>query len=245
MPSASLRAGPLGRRVPGFVRWPSVSGGGAPSGRWSAPSGRGRGSHALSGTAYEEVGAVGLDGRVETAGRGDARGREVVLVEVPFADERVQRLVEEVQAHYVAIYGGPDASPVDPLEFSPPRGAFVLGLVGDEPVAMGGWRWRRDLDDRFGGAKVAEVKRMFVSTTVRGRGLARRVLAHLEETARVAGVERIVLETGSMQPDAIGLYESSGYEPVEPYGYYAKSDLVRCFGKDLDPAAAHEAVREP
>lgn len=156
------------------------------------------------------------------------------LVEVPFEDGRVQELVAEVQAHYVVIYGSPDESPVDPTEFSAPRGLFVLGLDGGGgPVAMGGWRWRPDLDARFGGDRVAELKRMFVSASGRGRGFGRAVLAHLEVGARKAGVERLVLETGLMQPDAIGLYESSGYERVEPFGHYARSPLVRCFGKTL------------
>lgn len=155
------------------------------------------------------------------------------LVEVPFEDRRVQELVAEVQAHYVVIYGGPDESPVEPGEFAPPRGLFLLGLDDGEPVAMGGWRWRPDLDARFGGDRVAEVKRMYVTSSGRGRGFGRAVLAHLESSAREAGVERLVLETGLMQPDAIGLYGSSGYEWVEPFGHYAESELVRCFGKTL------------
>ena len=79
---------------------------------------------------------------------------------VSFADPRVQRLVEEVQAHYVEIYGGPDDSPVDPTEFEPPHGLFALGSVSGQEVAMGGWRHRRDLTEVFDGARVAEIKRM-------------------------------------------------------------------------------------
>lgn len=239
MPSASLCA-----RLSAGGR-PASSGGGRAlwSVRRAAGGERravGDGSQALRGPAYRRSARfVGLDGEVETEVGG------LVLMEVPFLDGRVQRLVEQVQAHYVAIYGGPDESPVDPLQFSPPRGLFVLGLVGDESVAMGGWRWRPDLDGRFDSVRVAEVKRMFVSTTVRGRGFARGVLAHLESTARSAGVEQLVLETGTMQPDAIALYESSGYERVVPFGHYATSDLVRCFGKHLASVAGHEAVREP
>lgn len=164
------------------------------------------------------------------------------LVEVPFVDPRVQELVAEVQAHYVVLYGTPDESPVDPREFEPPRGRFVIGIDDrdgtldhrdGEPVAMGGWRWRPDLTDRFGGDRVAEVKRMFVPPRERGRGHARRLLAFLEESARTDGVERLVLETGLVQPEAIALYEATGYTPVEPFGHYADSPLVRCFGKDL------------
>lgn len=166
----------------------------------------------------------------------------LTLADVPFGDPRVQELVAEVQAHYVVIYGTPDESPVDPRQFAAPNGRFVLGVIdgyGDgsgedgEPVAMGGWRWRPDLSGRFDGDRVAEIKRMFVPARVRGRGYARQVLAFLEASAQADGVERLILETGLMQPDAIGLYESQGYEPVAPFGHYAESELVRCFGKDL------------
>ena len=51
-----------------------------------------------------------------------------------------------MQAYYVRIYGGPDDSPVDPSEFQRPNGRFLLGTVADDPVAMGGWRMRPDLD---------------------------------------------------------------------------------------------------
>lgn len=156
------------------------------------------------------------------------------VVEVPFEDPRVQELVAEVQAHYVVIYGSPDESPVDPGEFGSPHGSFVLGLGAEgEPVAMGGWRWRPDLSERFGWGRVAEVKRMYVVPAARGRGHARAVLAGLEASARAAGVERVVLETGTRQPDALGLYESSGYAPVESFGHYAWSPTSRYLGKYL------------
>lgn len=100
---------------------------------------------------------------------------------------------------------------------------------------MGGWRWRRDLADRFEGGAVAEIKRMFVTPAARGNGVARRVLARLEDSAQAEGVERLVLETGTMQPDAMALYEASAYEPVVPFGHYAHSPLVRCYGKHLLP----------
>ena len=164
-------------------------------------------------------------------------GSEALLVgPVPFADLRVQRLVDEVQAHYVVIYGGPDDSPVDPSEFEPPQGLFALGTLDGNGVAMGGWRRRPDLAKLFDGAAVAEIKRMYVAPSGRRRGFARRVLAFLEDTARQAGTDVLVLETGTMQPDAIALYEASGYEPTVRFGHYADSDLARYFAKRLAPA---------
>ena len=154
------------------------------------------------------------------------------LERVDFLDHRVQRLVAEVQAHYVTVYGGPDDSPVDPREFDPPQGCFLLGSVEDRPVAMGGWRMRPELTEVVGG-RSAEVKRMYVADTARRQGHARRVLGALEQTARDAGAELLVLETGTMQPEAIALYEATGYTPTVAFGHYADSELSRCYAKRL------------
>ena len=106
------------------------------------------------------------------------------VVRMAFTDPRVQRLVEEVQAHYVLIYGGRDDSPVDPAEFDPPQGLFALGTLDGQEVAMGGWRHRPDLAEMFAGARVAEIKRMYVAPPGRRKGFASRVLTFLEDTAR-------------------------------------------------------------
>lgn len=143
-----------------------------------------------------------------------------------------QALIAEVQAEYVERYGGPDNTPLEPTMFDAPDGAFFVGYLGDVPVAMGGWRARPDVV-RLGGSRAAEVKRMYVAQAGRRMGLARAVLAHLERTAADAGNDTMVLETGIAQPEAIALYESAGYGPVEKFGHYAWSPLSRCYGKRL------------
>jgi GNAT superfamily N-acetyltransferase len=59
------------------------------------------------------------------------------------------------------------------------------------------------------------------------------LLQALEEHARSLGYRRVILETGTPQPEAMALYASEGYEPITPYGYYRESPYSRCFGKDL------------
>lgn len=151
---------------------------------------------------------------------------------VPFDHDDVTLLVEEVQAEYVVRYGGPDRTPLDEAMFVAPRGAFFVGYLDGDPVAMGGWRWRDDVRP-FGRAAVAEVKRMYVAPRARRRGLARLVLGHLEVTARAAGAEVLVLETGIEQPEALALYEACGYVPVEPFGFYTWSPKSRHLGRLL------------
>lgn len=152
---------------------------------------------------------------------------------VAFTDPDAQLLVAQVQAEYVTLYGGPDETPLDPAVFDAPAGAFFVAYLDDVPVAMGGWRLRPEVV-RLGGRLSAEIKRMYVAPSGRRRGMARAVLAHLEGTARGAGADVMVLETGTAQPEAIALYESSGYEPVEKFGHYMWSPKNRCYGKRLD-----------
>jgi GNAT superfamily N-acetyltransferase len=151
-----------------------------------------------------------------------------------FDDPLVQRLVAEIQQEFVVRYGGPDRTPVSPSHFAPPHGAFLLALSGEpeEPVGMGGWRFRPDVAP-LGGSTAAEVKRMYVVPAARGRGWARLLLGALESSARGAGADVMILETGTAQPEAIALYQSSGYVAVERFGYYRDSPTARYFGKRL------------
>ncbi|HET6937710.1 MAG TPA: GNAT family N-acetyltransferase [Nocardioides sp.] len=166
-----------------------------------------------------------------------SRGLEVVRVGYGHPDAML--LIAEVQAEYVIRYGGPDNTPLDPLMFEPPAGSFYVGYVdlgGRQPVATGAWR-RHDDVDAFGTRRTAEIKRMYVAQAVRGRGLARAMLAHLERTAADSGAEAMILETGTAQPEAMALYESSGYTCIPSFGYYKDAPLNRCYGKPL--AASH------
>ena len=146
----------------------------------------------------------------------------------------VATLVAAVQQEYVHRYGGIDDTPVDPADFAPPHGFFVVGYVAGTPVACGGWRARDGTAPPLR-AGDAEIKRMFVQTAYRGRGYARAVLAELERTAAAAGRRRTVLETGTRQPEAIALYTSAGYGPMPRFGLYRDSPNCRCFAKPLNP----------
>lgn len=150
---------------------------------------------------------------------------------VAYGDPDAVALVARVQEEYVERYGGPDETPVDPSMFDPPEGMFLVAYLDGVPVGTGAWR--RTAVVALGGSLGAEIKRMYVVPEQRGSGLARRILAELESTAAAAGHDLLVLETGLMQPEAIGLYESAGYLPIERFGHYRDSDVNRCFGKRL------------
>jgi putative acetyltransferase len=83
-----------------------------------------------------------------------------------------------------------------------------------------------------------ELKRMYVSPQCRGQGVARRLMALLESKAAELGCSLLKLETGPFQPEALGLYERSGYERRGPYGKYADDPLSVFMQKRLSGAVA-------
>jgi GNAT superfamily N-acetyltransferase len=157
---------------------------------------------------------------------------EFKLRPVPYEHLDVAALEQAAQQFYVQIYGSPDETPFTTADFTPPHGGFLVGYLGEEAVAMGGWRFRTPGVPRVA-RRPAEIRRMFVRERVRGRGFARLVLAALEASAAAAGADWMLLETGQPQIAAIGLYRSSGYVDVERFGYYAASETALNLGRPL------------
>jgi GNAT superfamily N-acetyltransferase len=156
---------------------------------------------------------------------------------VPFDHPDAGTLTAAVQDVYRERYGGGDDTPLDPAEFAAPHGCFVVGYLDGVPVASGGWRARDAGTDPALRDGDAEIKRMYVRAEHRGRGYARALLAELERTAAAAGRRRVVLETGTRQPEAIALYTSAGFEPMLKFGLYRDQPASRCFAKPLPPPA--------
>lgn len=67
----------------------------------------------------------------------------------------------------------------------------------------------------------AEVKRMYVRTEARGRGVADAILARLEAEAHAAGLAMLRLETGDRQLAAMRFYERAGFRRCGVFGAYA------------------------
>ncbi|MFF5716461.1 GNAT family N-acetyltransferase [Streptomyces buecherae] len=156
------------------------------------------------------------------------------IVPVPYDHPDVAHLNDLVQREYVERYGEPDDTKLQAHEFDPPSGLYLLAYDADgTPVASGGWRSQDQSDEGYADGD-AELKRMYVVPAARGRGLARRILAALEADARAAGRTRMVLESGTEQPEALTLYASCAYVPHEPkFGLYRFHDESRCFVKPL------------
>jgi GNAT superfamily N-acetyltransferase len=146
------------------------------------------------------------------------------IVPVPFAEAAT--LVAELDADLTVRYGG-DGEPVHAPaeEFDGPGGQMLLATLDDAAVGCVGLR--RVNED------TAELKRMYVRPDFRGQGIARALLAACEQAARELGYAQLWLETGTLQPEAVALYLSAGYEPVGPFGQYAGESLSIHLGRAL------------
>lgn len=145
-----------------------------------------------------------------------------------FDSPDAQRLIRAALADLAQRYGGEgDETPVEPRQFDPPHGAFLIAYLAGEPVGCAGWRSHGDAGED------AELKRMYTAPQARGRGVARQVLAAVERSAREHGRKRMILECGTKQPEAIALYESSGYQRIENFGFYRCAPDCRSYGRTL------------
>jgi GNAT superfamily N-acetyltransferase len=135
----------------------------------------------------------------------------VQIDERKWDDPDVQWLTAEQQDEVRARYDGKGEPG------TPPSAAdiSVVLVARDEEGTALGCGALRDLGDG-----VAEVKRMYVVPAARGRGVSKVVLAGLEDVARERGWATLRLETGTKQPEAIGLYSRAGYRPIEAFGAY-------------------------
>jgi GNAT superfamily N-acetyltransferase len=133
----------------------------------------------------------------------------------------IQALEDELRARY------PGMTPHGLRADDPthPRFVFMIAYAGGQAIGCGAIR---ELPHDVG-----EVKRMFVHPRWRGRGVARKILTSLEAHALERGYVALRLETGSGQPEAIGLYRSAGYREIPAFGDDVGNVVSVCFEKRL------------
>ena len=127
----------------------------------------------------------------------------------PDAQAAMGRYFAELDDRFPGGFDPGDAASADADALSPPDGAFLVVRLDGRTVGCGGLQ--RIADD------TAEVKRMWIDPEVRGRGLARMLLAALEDRAREYGYRRIALDTNAELTEAMALYSAAGYAEVERY----------------------------
>ncbi len=133
----------------------------------------------------------------------------VSLCTEPYGSAGPRWVVARAEEELVTRYGGLDDGELGltAVMFDPPSGAFLVARVDGEPGAPVGGVGVRTVAEGVG-----EVRRLWVDDALRGHGLGRELMTRLEDEARRLGLSALVLATGDRQPEAVGLYETAGWE---------------------------------
>jgi GNAT superfamily N-acetyltransferase len=152
----------------------------------------------------------------------------LVIRRSTLASADAARLIAALNAELTAAFPEPGAThfSLTGTDVEAGDGAFVIAYLEEAAVGCGAVRRLSEV--------TAELKRMYVEPSVRGRGIGRALVEALEREARLLGVSRVVLETGTRLAPAIKLYEALGYARIPLFGEYLSSpDTSLCFGKSL------------
>lgn len=157
---------------------------------------------------------------------------DIVISPGDAGDPAVQSLVRALDDYLTALYPPESNHGLSIDALRAPEVSLVVAWLDGTAIGCGAIR----LAGGF-----AEVKRMYVVPGARGIGAGRRLLAHLEGLAADTGRALVRLETGIAQPEAIALYERTGYRRIAAFPPYAPDPLSLFMEKSLrpgDPAAS-------
>jgi len=137
-------------------------------------------------------------------------------------DETFQLLVKELDKELAVRDGNEHTFYAQYNKLDQIRHA-VVAYLGETPLGCGAIKEYSP--------EVMEVKRMYVPLEHRSQGIASLVLKELENWANELCYKKCILETGKKQPEAIRLYEKSGYKRIPNYGQYAGVENSVCYEK--------------
>ncbi|MCX4162863.1 MULTISPECIES: helix-turn-helix domain-containing GNAT family N-acetyltransferase [Paraburkholderia] len=133
-------------------------------------------------------------------------------IEDPASDDArwcFEQYFTELNARFEAGFDPSSSLPADTHELTAPHGALIVARLRGNPVGCVALKFHKK--------SPAELKRMWVSSSVRGLGVGRRLLDEAEKQGRKSGARVIRLETNRTLSEAINLYRRCGYVEVDPF----------------------------
>lgn len=146
------------------------------------------------------------------------------IFEVDPAEPDAVQLLLALSATLEDITGDSGQNSFDPDDVRGTNACFVIARdAAGIAVGCGAYRC---LD-----ASIAEIKRMFASSSSKGIGAA--LLGYLEQSAKGKGYTQCWLETRRVNERAVSFYRKRGYQQIENFGKYVGRPEAICFGKIL------------
>ncbi|WP_411345677.1 GNAT family N-acetyltransferase [Paenibacillus sp. WLX1005] len=149
----------------------------------------------------------------------------ITIQQVTSRDAGLRQLISELDDDLFQRY---PAEQVHRLDLDHPdmeQVTFVVAYLDAAPVGCGAIR---RLDDQY-----TELKRFYVQSSHRRKGIAGQLLTALEQRAGEQGHSGIRLETGAAQPEALAFYERNGYIAIERFGEYVYDASSLCYEKSI------------
>jgi putative acetyltransferase len=149
----------------------------------------------------------------------------VTIAREPVRQPEVRALLEQAWAYSDSLYPAESNHHLDEAGLDQPHIAFFVARRSGVALGCGALVVAAD--------GTGELKSLFVDPSARGLTIGRRLLAVIEAHAVELGLTVIRLETGIRQPEALGLYASTGYGRIGPFGAYGPDPLSVFMEKPL------------
>ena len=133
----------------------------------------------------------------------------------------VTALVADLDVYMTALYPAESNHLLDIEALAAPDIRFFAARLGQDYLGCGAIRIHE--------AAFTEIKRIYVSPKARGLGLGKHILNTLEAETRKLGLPLMRLETGVYQPEALALFERSGFTRCGPFADYPTDDPLSVF----------------
>ncbi|MBL4806821.1 MAG: GNAT family N-acetyltransferase [Rhodobacteraceae bacterium] len=124
------------------------------------------------------------------------------------------KMIDESEVEQAALYRPEHRTAFSPEQLIDGKVRFLVAYIDDQAVGCGGVAPLSGF---------AELKRIFVTRSARGQGIAGKIFTALEAEAKSLGFNLVRLETGTASPEAIRAYEKSGYDRIGPFGGYVEN----------------------
>lgn len=127
-------------------------------------------------------------------------------------------LIAGSEAESAGLYPPEERFAFSPRELLEAEAIMLVAFVDDAPAACGAVAPLAEARPAYG-----ELKRVYCRPEARGKGVAARLIAALEDEARALGLNLMRLETGVRSPAALRFYERLGYQRCGPFGGYEEN----------------------
>ena len=136
-------------------------------------------------------------------------------------EPRNRKLIADLDQLMISLYPTESNHLMSPENLATGRNKFFVATIYSDVAGCGAMIVEN--------CEYSEVKRIYVVEAARNQGVAQSILSRLEAETKKLGLPAMKLETGTLQPDAIKLFEKVGFSKCAAFGQYSENDPYSYF----------------